>query len=296
MTTTTERVALPTGVELDVWLAGDRAAPAIIFLHGFPESHRTWRFQQADLSADHFTIAPDQRGFARSSKPADVSAYGIDHLVADVLALADHYGVERFTLAAHDWGGAVGWATALKHPERVERLIIANAPHPYVFQKSLIEDADQRAASQYITAFRQPATGQRIGAMGIEAFFEKTFGALFAVPEDRAAYLDEWSQPGAIESMLKWYKAAPVIVPPPGATVPLPDWIGRPFPKLAMPCLVVWGMDDKALRPVQLELDELVPDLRIARIVEGGHFVPWERPEAVTAAIRAFLAEPSSRT
>ncbi|WP_331011381.1 alpha/beta hydrolase [Sphingomonas sp.] len=288
------RIALPTGVELDVAEAGDPANPALIFLHGFPESHRTWRHQIAALSGDHFCIAPDQRGFARSSKPGAVADYRADRLVADVIALADHYGIDRFTLVAHDWGGAIGWAAALQHPLRVARLVIANAPHPLIFQRSLIDDPAQRAASQYITVFRAPEFENRIADMGLETFCDRSFaphvdaGKITAA--DRAAYLDEWRQPGALTAMLNWYRASQIVVPAIGAPAEPPAWTQAPFPVLEMPVLVVWGMRDVALLPVQLDgLDALVRDLTIARI-DAGHFVPWDAPDAVTDAMRQWLA------
>jgi len=290
------RIALATGVTLDVAVAGDPGRPALIFLHGFPESHRTWRHQIAALSADHVCLAPDQRGYARSSKPADVADYGIDRLVADVIALADHHAIDRFTLIAHDWGGAVGWATALRHPGRVARLVIANAPHPLLFQRSLIADPAQRAASQYIRAFRDPALETGIAAMGLDAFFDTSFAAHVdptkLTPADRAAYLDEWGQPGALTAMLNWYRAAPVIVPDIGDVATPPAWTTGPFPTLAMPVLVLWGMRDRALLPIQLDgLDALVQDLAIVRI-DAGHFLPWEAPDAVTTALRDWLDRP----
>ena len=152
-----QRIALSTGVDLDVQVAGDPAAPPIILLHGFPESHRTWRHIVPDLARDHFVIAPDQRGYARSSKPTGVDEYTPDKIVGDLIALADHFGLTTFTLVGHDWGGAVAWMAALRHPDRVARLVIVNAPHPFLMQRALFDDPDQRAASQYITAFRNPA-------------------------------------------------------------------------------------------------------------------------------------------
>jgi pimeloyl-ACP methyl ester carboxylesterase len=92
--------------------------------------------------------------------------------------------------------------------------------------------------------------------------------------------------------MLNWYRASKLIVPPPGIELPLPDWVLHAFPKVQVPTLVIWGMRDKALLPIQLEgLDSLVNDLTIVRIPDAGHFVPWEKPEAVAAALRPFLAE-----
>ena len=288
------RIALSTGVELDVWTAGDPANPPIIFLHGFPESHRTWRQQMAALSDRYYCIAPDQRGYARSSKPPEVSDYAVPKLVADVFALADALRIERFTIAAHDWGGAIGWAAALGNPARVERLIIANAPHPYIFQKTLIDDMDQRAASQYIRTFRDDALERRIAENGIDWFFEHSFMRHLTMddvgPDDRALYIDEWSQPGAIAAMFNWYRASPMTVPALDEQVARPAFLDAPFPKLVMPILIVWGLEDKALLPCQLEgLDALIDDLTIVRIEGAGHFVPWEAPDAVSQAMRDWL-------
>ena len=288
------RIALPTGVALDVAIAGDPAAPPILLLHGFPESHRTWRHQIADLARDHYVVAPDQRGFARSSKPEGVANYTPDKPVGDLIALAEHLGIGAFTLVGHDWGGAIAWMAALNNPQRIARLIIVNAPHPLVFQRTVLDDPAQRDASQYIRAFRNPDFEKFVDRIGVGGFFDTSFAkhadsALLA-PE-RAAYLDEWSQPGAMTAMLNWYRASTILVPETGETGERPAWIDAPFPPVPQPTLVIWGMRDKALLPCQLDgLDALVPDLAIVRIEDAGHFVPWEKPEAVTAAIRAWLA------
>lgn len=285
-------VALSSTVTLGVATAGIRTDPPIILLHGFPESHRTWRHQIADLARDHFVIAPDQRGYARSSKPAGVENYTPDKLVGDIFALADHFEVDRFTLGGHDWGGAIAWMAALQHPDRVARLIIANAPHPFVFQKTLFDDAKQRAASQYITRFRDTSIDRGLVGAGLERFFGSTFvqHVTSAIAgEDKAAYLDEWGQPGAMTAMLNWYRASAVQVPAVGEVAPRPAFLEAPFPPVAVPTLVIWGMRDKALLPCQLDgLETLVPDLTIVEI-DAGHFVPWEAPEAVTKAMRDWL-------
>lgn len=289
----TQRFTLSTDVELDVTIGGE--GEPMLFLHGFPESRRTWRHQIADLARDHAVVAPDQRGYARSSKPPLVEDYRIGELVGDVLALADALGFDRFTLAGHDWGGVVAWATALKHPARVARLIVANAPHPLIFQRSLLDDPAQAAASQYVNAFRSPGIDAAVASWGAGTFFDKSFAPHVDMTRvtaaDRAAYIDEWSQAGALPAMLDWYRASDLLVPRPGETVARPAWLDAPFPVLGMPVLVVWGLRDHALLPVQLEgLDALVDDLTIARVGDAGHFVTWEAPDAVTAAIRDFLA------
>jgi pimeloyl-ACP methyl ester carboxylesterase len=289
------KIALGTGVTLNVALAGDPDAAPVILLHGFPESHRTWREVAPRLEDRFRLIMPDQRGFAASDRPLEVDAYQADTLIEDIFALADTLGIERFALVGHDWGGAVAWGAALRGDPRLTRLAIINAPHPVSFQKSLIEDTDQRAASQYMTAFRTPGFEAAVEAMGFDAFFDKTFGGhldLGKVPEaEKQQYIAEWSQPGGLTAMLNWYRASRLVVPPPGANAPLPDWLLGAFPKVRVPTLVVWGMRDAALLPAQLDgLDRLVEDLAIVRIPDAGHFAPWEAPDAVVAALKPFLA------
>jgi pimeloyl-ACP methyl ester carboxylesterase len=289
------RVGLSTGVTLNVAFAGARDAPAVILLHGFPESHRTWREIAPRLEDGFRLIMPDQRGFAGSDRPQEVDAYKTDTLINDVFALADTLGLEGFALVGHDWGGAVAWPAALRGDPRLKKLAIVNAPHPVIFQKSVIEDADQRAASQYITAFRTPGFEKAIEAMGYRTFFEKSFARhvdVSKMPEsEKQQYIADWSQPGALTSMLNWYRAGKMVVPPAGLTVPLPDWLLKAFPRIGVPTLVVWGMKDTALLPIQLDgLDELVEDLRIVRLPEAGHFAPWEAPDEVAEALRDFLA------
>lgn len=295
------RIAVRKDLHLNVALAGERRSPAIVFLHGFPESHRTWRALAPQLQKRFYLIMPDQLGFAGSDRPQDEKAYETDKLVTDVFELADALGLETFALVGHDWGGAIAWTAALKRPERLTRLAIINAPHPWIFQKSLIEDAEQRAASQYITAFRTPGFEDAVEAMGYKAFFRKTFSKHVdpaAISEtEQQQYLADWSQPGGLTAMLNWYRGSKLVVPPPGITVPLPGWLLKAFPKIEVPTLVVWGMKDSALLPLQLDgLEELVDDLRIVRLPDAGHFAPWEAADEVAAALEPFLAEDVTAT
>ena len=289
------RIPLRTGVTLNVARAGDPATPPVILLHGFPESHRTWREVAPRLQDDFYLVMPDQRGFAGSDLPQDVEAYKTDTLVDDIFALADALGLEQFSLVGHDWGGAIAWAAALRGDPRLTRLAIVNAPHPVIFQKSLIENPDQRSASQYITAFRTPGFEKLVEANGYRWFFDKTFAADADVSKvteaEKQQYLADWSQPGAFTAMLNWYRAAKVMVPPPGITVPLPDLLLRAFPAVKIATLVIWGMKDTALLPVQLEgLDKLVEGLTIVRLPDAGHFAPWEAGEEVARGLEPFLA------
>jgi pimeloyl-ACP methyl ester carboxylesterase len=295
------RVALSTGVTLNVCLAGDRANPAVILLHGFPESHRTWREVVPRLQDRLFLVMPDQRGFAGSDLPQDVRAYKTDVLIDDIFALADGLGLERFALVGHDWGGAIAWGAALRGDARLTRLAIVNAPHPVIFQKSLIESPEQRAASQYITAFRAPGFEKMVEAKGFDWFFDTTFARHVDISRitdaEKRQYLADWSQPGAFNAMLNWYRGSRVVVPPPGVTAPLPDWLLRAFPQVKVPTLVIWGMKDAALLPLQLEgLDELVEDLQVVRLPQAGHFAPWQAGDEVASALEPFLAGQAAAT
>ena len=298
-----KRVTLANGIELDVVDTGPKSinlgdAPALIFLHGFPDSHRTWRHQIAHLSGRFRCIAPDQRGYRGSSKPLGVENYTPDKLIGDVFLLADALGIEKFTIIGHDWGGAIAWGVAITGQlnGRVTRAVIANAPHPVLFPKLLYTNPVQRAASQYFRDFRDPANDALVRQFGLGALLIKSMGEREPSPmledEERAAMLEDWSDPDAAIAMLNWYRASPMEVLPLDAPYELPaGWQPFPLPKQTIPTLVVWAMDDFALPPANLDgMDDLITDLTIARIPGAGHFVQWEAPEAFNAALDAFLA------
>ena len=290
-----EKLQLSTGITMNVALAGPEDAPPVILLHGFPESHRTWRELAPLLSGKLRLVMPDQRGFGDSDRPQEVGAYATETLLADLFALADALGIDRFALVGHDWGGAIAWAAAIKGDPRVERLAIVNSPHPLIFQKSLIEDDDQRAASQYIRAFREPGFEKFVEGVGYEAFFDKSFSKhvdVASIPaEERQHYIAQWSRPGALTSMLNWYRASKMVVPQPGITVDVPDLVLRAFPKIHIPVRIVWGLEDKALFPIQLEgIGEIGDDVEVFPLKGVGHFAPWEAAELVADALLPFLA------
>jgi pimeloyl-ACP methyl ester carboxylesterase len=296
------RLSLSTGVELDVFTVGDSANPALIFLHGFPESHRTWRHQVAHFSDRFYCIAPDQRGYRGSSKPQEVEAYTADKLTADIFAVADALGVQEFTIVGHDWGGAIAWSVALNGQPggfnpgwagRVTRAIIANAPHPYLFQRLLISDMEQRASSQYIRAFRDPANDELIreqGLTGLMSSFVKWDRPSGMEPDERAALLADWQDRDACFGMLNWYRASALVVPAMDEDADMPAFAAGDFPKLMIPTLLIWAMDDLALPSSNLNgIEALAPNVNIVPVSNCGHFVPWEAPDAVNVAMADFL-------
>lgn len=292
-----KRVSLPNGIELDVVDVGPKDGEVLIFLHGFPESHRTWRHQIAHFSDRYRCIAPDQRGYRGSSAPQDVASYTPDKLIGDVFLLADALGVENFTILGHDWGGAISWGTALggQANGRVTRAVVANAPHPAIFQKLLYLDQAQRAASQYMRAFRDPGNDVVVrehGLVGILLKEVKWDRPSTMEQEERDALLQDWANPDTAMAMLNWYRGSPMVVPPMDAPFELPsDYQPMALPNLTIPTLVIWAMDDLALPPSNLEgLDDIIDDLTLVQVPDCGHFVPWEAPEKFNAALEDFLA------
>ncbi|WP_188641374.1 alpha/beta fold hydrolase [Blastomonas marina] len=296
-----QRVKLANGIELDVVDEGPRDGEVLIFLHGFPESHRTWRHQIAHFSKQYRCIAPDQRGYRGSSKPQEVEAYTPDKLIGDVFLLADALEVESFTVVGHDWGGAIAWGVALggQMNGRVTRAVIANAPHPAVFQRLLYLDEGQRRSSQYMRGFRDTANDELVrehGLVGILMKEVKWDRPSAMEQEERDALMRDWQDRDAAFGMLNWYRASPIDVPPMDAPFEIPEsYNPPPLPKLAIPTLVIWAMDDLALPPQNIEgLEEVIDNLTIAQVPDCGHFVPWEAPEAVNEAMESFLGRASA--
>ncbi len=298
-----KRVTLANGIELDIVDEGPRDAGAMIFLHGFPESHWTWRNQLPHFADRYRVVAPDQRGYCQSSKPEGVENYTPDKLAADIFLLADALGIEKFTLVGHDWGGAIAWMVALmggaNGPEpyrgRVERLIILNAPHPFIFQRLLIENEEQRAASQYMRGFRDPANDNLIREKGIAGILMQEVGWAGSdalTDQDRQIYFRDWAEPGAAFAMLNWYRASTIEVPAVGEDAPRTALLDAPIPPVTMPTLVIWAMEDRALPACNLEgMKEVIPDLKIVKVPGCGHFVQWEKPDMVNAAMDEWLAQ-----
>lgn len=297
-----DRVRLASGIELDVQDTGPRDAPALVFLHGFPESHRTWRHQVAHFADRFRCIAPDQRGYRGSSKPQDPADYAFPTLVGDVFQLADALGVARFTVIGHDWGGAIAWGVALAgQGRRVERAVICNAPHPVLFQKLQWTDPVQRAASQYVRLFRDTSQDDAIAARGLTAMLRRAFAPEALTKgmeaEEITRLLTDWRDPEAAIGMLNWYRGSTIDVPAMDAPYGLgayglgEDRVLPAVPPLDIPTLVVWATDDLALPLCNLDgLAEGIADLAVVKVPDCGHFVPWQAPGAVNAALEAFLA------
>src|SRR6267142_2784377 len=245
--------------------------PLVLFVHGFPEFWYAWRSQLREFGRDHQAVALDMRGYNLSAKPADLAQYRVPHLVEDLRGLAAHLGHERFVLVGHDWGGVVAWAVAIAHPERLQRLVIINAPHPAIFDRETRENPAQQTASRYMLTFRS-AEGEAILAANNYArlveILSRDLGDRFTAA-DRAAGVG----------------------PPAGDGAPARSFGGDVARMtVRVPTLVIWGEQDRALLTGNLDgLERFVPDLTIERILDASHWVVHQHPERVNRLIRDFL-------
>src|SRR2546421_6566036 len=235
------------GVRLHYASAGN-GKKLIMFVHGFPEFWYEWKNQLAEFGRDYTAVAPDMRGYNLSSKPAELDQYQVKYMVEDLRALAEKLGHKKFILVAHDWGGAVAWAFAIAHPDYLEKLVIINATHPAVFQRELRENPAQQKASQYTIMFRSAQAEQILSANNYAAMVQAGLGAALKsgvfTEADKQAYIEAWSQPGALTGGLNYYRAARV-GPPTGDNKQATNFAaGLPSLEVKVPTLVIWGEMD----------------------------------------------------
>ena len=270
------------GIQLHAVEAGPRDGPLVILLHGFPEFWWGWRRQIEPLAAAGLhVLAPDQRGYNLSDRPAGVAAYDLDTLAAEVIGLADAAGQRKVMLVGHDWGGLVAWWTASRHPHRVDRLVVLNAPHPAVMGAYMRRHPSQMLRSSYVGFFQLPFIPERLLAAGDFALMRRALRrssrpGTFS-PEDLGRYAGAWARPGALTGMLNWYRAL------------------RLRPAIAhaaveAPTLLIWGGQDRFLERGLAERSlALCRAGRPLWLDEASHWVHLEKPEIVNLAMLRFL-------
>ena len=274
------------------------AGEPILFLHGFPEYWGVWKKHLADLGRDYFVIAPDLRGTNLTSRPADVEAYHIHHLVEDVRALLAHLGLSKVHIVCQDWGALIGWSFLLRHPDRVERFVTLNITHPALFNRELRDNPRQQLAAQYMLVFRGPQAEAQISgddfAWARQAVFQdaRSHGAALSA-EDAEEWLNAWRQEGAITGQLNWYRAAKM-GPPDDKGTPggsnLMDGLRPEQFTVRTPVLFIHGEKDTyLLADGQRGLKELVPHLTLQRIPDGTHWTALEKPKEFCQMVREFL-------
>ena len=266
----------------------------VLMLHGFPEFWYCWKDQLPAIGEKYHAVAPDMRGYNLSDKPDGIKAYGIRHLIGDVIGLADYFKAEKFYLVAHDWGAAIAWAVAIANPDRVKGLVIFNGPHPYIFSELLRHNDKQIAHSQYIARFQIPGIETKLLAEDCKQLWDWTFRDLIPTSEmteaDEFAYKTAWAQRGAMTAMLNYYRASP-LVPATEQTKGKSFGLDPDAFRVHVPTLIVWGEGDKMLVPENIDgLEDFVDDLTIVRLPGITHWVTHEAPERASFEIISFLA------
>jgi pimeloyl-ACP methyl ester carboxylesterase len=281
-------------LQLHYAASGENDAPLLLFLHGFPEFWYAWRHQLGDLSDAYHCVAPDLPGYNLSSKPTEVARYRTKRLIDDVAAFAKPFaGKRKFTLIAHDWGGALAWAFAIKRPELLDRLIIINAVHPGAFQRELAKNPAQGAASQYIHELRAEGAEAKYAANDYALLWrslENTAAAGHLGADDRKAFVKAWSEPVALTGMFNWYRAMRFDPPKPGGA-PAAELYSDEALMVRVPTLVIWGMQDTSLLPGCAEgLERWVPKVEVENVPDGSHWIVYEKPRLISKTIRGWLA------
>ncbi|HWC11776.1 MAG TPA: alpha/beta hydrolase [Acidimicrobiales bacterium] len=276
------RIEVPVGeLVFDALAAGPADGELVLLLHGFPQAAEEWRAQLEALGeAGYRAVAPDQRGYSPRARPQGVEHYLPDHLVADVVAVADWLGGHRVHVVGHDWGALVAWRLAGRFPDRVRSLTAVSVPHPFAVVEAMASGSgDQPARSAYIAFFRLEGLSEKLlladeGA-GLRALFSNTGYT------DRAAmerYVARLRDPGALTAALNWYRALGT------------QWTLEMGPVTA-PTLFVWSTDAPAIGREAAEACGRYVEgpYRFEVLEEVGHWVPEEAAADLNRLLLAHL-------
>ena len=254
----------------DALADGPEDAELVLLLHGFPQTSASWRDQVTALAAAGYrAVAPDQRGYSPRARPTELAAYAMPELVGDVIGFADALGAERFHLVGHDWGGAVAWQVAGRHPDRLHTLAVVSTPHPEALRRAYLGElgGDQAERSGYMTFFRQPDSQDRM--LENDAAVFRLLFAGSGMPEGRERpYLEALGTPQALGAALNWYRAA---------SVADAEGLGP----ITTPTLYVWSTEDVALGTEAAEATaQCVEGPYHFAVIEGvSHWIAEQAPD-----------------
>lgn len=255
----------------DVDVTGPVDAPAVLLLHGFPQTAHSWRLVLPHLR-DHRVVVPNQRGYSPGARPDEVEEYRIPHLAGDALGILDALDIARAHVVGHDWGAAVAWQLGAWHPERVRTLTAVSVPHPRAFIRALQTDEEQRQASLYMREFARPGYDEMLladDARRFRSLFSDTPDAV-----DVEAMLTRAREPGALAAWLRWYAAQ--------RSEDIAD-----TPDVTVPTLHVWSDRDWALRRAGADLTaEHVTGPYRFEVIEGvSHWIPEEAADRLAGLL-----------
>jgi pimeloyl-ACP methyl ester carboxylesterase len=265
--------------ELNFAVQDEGEGPAVLLLHGFPDSHALWRNQvPALVDAEYRVIAPDLRGFGESSKPVGIDEDGILSIAGDVVGILDSLGVDRAHVVGHDWGAALAWAIAAFIPDRVDHLVALSVGHPSAFGAV---GFDQRQKSWYFLFFQF----EDIAEQWLSADDFANMRAWAHHPDMDQIAVD-LARPGALTAALNWYRA----------NVHPRTWLepALVFPQVQAPTMGVWSSGDFALDEKGMTGSQQFVDgsWRYERVEGPGHWMQLEVPDQISALLLDFLPKP----
>lgn len=269
------RVTGDGGVGIEVFVEGPEDGAPVLFMHGWPDSHRLWRHQVKALTGAGFRcVAPDLRGFGDSDKPTDVESYKIAHTVADMIAVLDAFETTKTHVVCHDWGAVGGWGLAAFVPDRVEKLAALSVGHPTAFVDA---GFPQRMRSLYMLLFNlEDIAEEWFGRYGVE---------MLAMHKDREAVIADLNRPGALTASFGWYRANAH----PRTLVSAP----APFPPITCPVMGVWGRGETALTEAQMtgSAKYVEGPWRYERLESAAHWMQLDTPDELNALLLDFLSD-----
>jgi|TARA_B100001939_G_scaffold344780_1_gene359952 pimeloyl-ACP methyl ester carboxylesterase len=277
----TERNIDLNGVRLHLVEAG--RGPLVVLLHGFPEFWYAWRKQIPVLAAAGYrVVVPDLRGYNLSDKPRGVRAYGIDYLLEDVRGIIDACGAERATVIGHDWGAMIAWLFAMIHPHKVDRVAALNGMHPVAFRNAMGSLSHLRQ-TYYGLVFQIPVLPEILlrarNYRWLRSIYSEHFTDEDPPPQDQQAWMQAMSRPGALTSMVNYYRGAGVMM----------KFLKTSVQPVQAPSLLIWGERDGIGIETALPTNHWAPDLDVVRVPEAGHWPHSDQPEIVNEALLRFL-------
>jgi pimeloyl-ACP methyl ester carboxylesterase len=312
----TERVIETNGVQLRTVEAGEPGAPVVVLAHGFPELAYSWRHQIPALAAaGYHVLAPDQRGYGRSTRPADIADYNIAELSADLIGLLDDVGADKAVFIGHDWGAQVVWGSAQLHPDRVAAVVGMSVPpvprakipptqafraifgdnffYMLYFQEPGVADAEL-AANPATTITRtlggqtlpdDPAAALRMiqpGPAGLIERLPECGLQNWLTPQEADRYITEFTRTG-FTGGLNWYRNLDrnweILADPPARTIDVP-------------AMFIGGSADLVLSFMRADrATEVVTGRYREVLIDGaGHWLQQERPDQVNELLLEFLS------
>jgi pimeloyl-ACP methyl ester carboxylesterase len=267
--------------------------PLMLFLHGFPHFWYSWKSQLSAFDDDFRVVAMDGRGYNLSSKPQHISDYKISKLVEDVNQLSKQLAPnQKIILIGHDWGGCLAWAFAQKYPNKVDKLIVENAPPLNLLLQFLQTHEEQRQASSYMTRIKSQQGLESLIAEDY-ALMVRLFDRLIAqglfTDHDITMYKQAWSQPKAMESSINWYRAN---LPHPDDISEADFWPQREARIDGVSALLIWGEDEKVFSQDFLTvIPQYVENVRIEIFPNTGHSPSTEKADLFNQVMRDFIGD-----